>query len=966
MRLTNIILILLFLTRSISQTVSHYEAFSDCVVPSGWSTKTITGSYGFDLFNNDQSYGFSKGCMLTYKQTDFSNTSRRTFQLISPEFSLATGVNYYLVFNYRFVRPATAALTLSYDGPKGKVNISIPAANDFLPYYYPISSVNNLPKIKFTFEYDAVGNDLGNQLYVDDILFIADNGDCSRAQNINLDNQTLFGHSMPYTFYLSGGQSCPGEYQSNIWYKYASDYSGLLEINTTAEYNNNLNVYEGLCNNLIPIQCSNADEFGFAGERIELQVQQGKTYYFKISKKINDFGKDNGIHSIQLKKLTASKPKPINDICSQVQDLVLNQDCLKSNNYNAEIGSKIPSSNTRSRADVWYRFTSNDTRPVQFITSSDFAEVIALYKGSCNNLQELQVEDFGNKLSFTPAASTVYFIQVSGYFSSIEGNLCAELTQVNSIKPVNDECLGSVAIPLNASCNEVQFYNNNKSSKKPSCVVYHSPDIWYSFIASAEKEVNILIQAGFIYNWAVYEGPCANLSELYCGNSPDPCDGSIRLKGLTAGKTYYLQIMSSTVPLKAGEGKLCVKIEEPSKSTNYEKLRLSLNTECLHGVLTRVKNYSITGGNPNYSYYGPESTDFFRPGEEISAFAEDVNGCRSFVNTEALCKGGSKCKNSNLDLGLTLDCIKDSIGRQNGEVILNYSGLGGSGAYYYYGTNKGIKLKDGDSYQVILIDSDSCFVIESGKVNCPEFTCAQSNLKISATYDCIDTLLKAKLNLKVSDALGSFTISGNQDGDLLNQNDDFTATVLDQAGCSSQALGKVICDFDSCAYARPDLKVEYKCLIDSNGVRNGKAEMIVIGVSKAGGEQFTGNKPGDILFHGDSFKVVMKDAFGCALIREGVVNCVISQINYQNPDKKFYLYPNPANNHIIVYFEINNFKPIYINLINKEGKLISRNKLVPYHEKNEFKLSLENFNSGIYYVQILEEENTYFLKLIKY
>ncbi len=948
-----------------SQSISIYENFSECALPQNWTFKTVNGSYGFSLKNNDQAYGFSKGCMISYVQSEAKLNSKRTFQLITPDYILNKGVNYYLVFNYRYVKPANASLSVSFQGPNGKVTSNIIPSNDFLPYSFSISSFYNLSSVKFTFEYNADVNDLGNQIYIDDILLVADNADCSRAQTLNFNNERIYGHSTPFSFYLSGGQSCIGEYQSAMWYKFTADQTGLIEIDTKAEYNNNINVFEDSCLASKTITCSNKDEFGFNGEVLELNVTQGKTYYIKLSRKINDFGKDNGLHSIKINKISSNKAKPINDICSQVLTLTINQACITGKNINADISSTLPSINQKSRADVWFKFTPSSTKPLQIITNANFAEVIALYKGTCSNLIEMQIEDFGNKLEFTPMANTEYFVQISGYFSTLEGDLCIEVKDQDSNKPVNDDCPLSTAINLNSSCNEIIFNNSSKSTQKPSCLVYNAPDVWYKFVGGEEKEVLLDVNAEFIYNWALYEGACNNLIELNCGSTPDPCDGPIKLKSIVSGKIYYLQIIASTVPLKPGHGKLCVRINEASKTHAFDKLRLNLNTECLHGVLSHIKNYTVTGGSPTYIYYGPDSDQYFKPGEDISAFVQDNNGCRSFVNTEALCSGGTKCKSSNLDLNVKLQCVTDSIGRQSGEVIISASGIGGSGAYYYYGTPQGTKLSHGDLYQVILIDSDSCFIIEEGKVNCPPFTCANSNLKLTASIDCIDTLLKAKVNLVVGGALGSFIITGTQDGDLLNQNDNYTSTVVDQAGCSTQLAGKINCKFDSCAYARPELQVSYKCITDSQGKNTGMAELIVYGGSRAGGEQFTGNRNGDTLHHGDKYKVVLNDQFGCSLTQEGEINCVITIISDQSSLKELSIVPNPTNEESSIVFYTINDAISELQLISSEGKIMMNSKIHIVNGKNIIPVNLSNLPSGIYFLQLQNEKFKELLKIVK-
>lgn len=118
------------------------------------------------------------------------------------------------------------------------------------------------------------------------------------------------------------------------------------------------------------------------------------------------------------------------------------------------------------------------------------------------------------------------------------------------------------------------------------------------------------IDAQFVYHWAVYGGTCSALIERECGQAPDPCNGFIRVADLTPGQTYYLQIIAATHPLKPGEGNLCVRIDELSKTEAFDKLNLNLSLDCLHGVLGKVI-YDVQGGSGSYLYTGPDATDIF-------------------------------------------------------------------------------------------------------------------------------------------------------------------------------------------------------------------------------------------------------------------------------------------------------------------------------------------------------------------
>ncbi|MFN8330368.1 MAG: T9SS type A sorting domain-containing protein [Saprospiraceae bacterium] len=301
---------------------------------------------------------------------------------------------------------------------------------------------------------------------------------------------------------------------------------------------------------------------------------------------------------------------------------------------------------------------------------------------------------------------------------------------------------------------------------------------------------------------------------------------------------------------------------------------------------------------------------------------------------------------------MSTDCIKDQLGRQTGEVTLNYSGKGGTGAYYFYGNATGAALKHGDSYTVVLIDSDSCYVIEKGIVNCPPFTCAQSNLKVSAAYECVDTLLKARLRLDVSGFLGNITFKGDKDGDLLDQGSSYKVQVTDEAGCTSEATGSIVCKFDSCAYSRPALDVSYICLHDSIGNTTGLAELVINGSSKAGGVSYIGNQPGQILRHLDSYQVTLKDAFGCSVIREGIINCVPLSSSDPQILTTLRLVPNPNFGEFEVKMNSGVQEEVNFSICTPEGRIIQTESRQIAIGENRMSFNLSGIPRGIYYVKM--------------
>lgn len=967
-----ILLVTVCISNINAQNLIVSEQFSACALPDKWSLETESGPYSFAVIKSNLMPQADATCTIVYQQTDKNNTAFRKFSISTKAYSLFKYANYKLAFGLRFVKAGASSQLKLYsliDGSKtllqtynnDVVQNGIVLVNQSLDLQVP----SNKQTIQFIFEYESNGNDVNTVLLIDNLsLNGPDNDDCSRAVDITLDAACLSGNNTGAV--LSGPKVlCEGTYSQALWYKLNSNYTGSIRVQSRAGFNDAISIFEGSCANLTDLQCINTDEYGFGGEDNHFNIEAGKSYYFRIAKQTNYYGRDD-LNDLCISVIKENPIYPIPDFCSQSKLLSINNACLVDNNKQARFDNPEPSLNLRSRADVWYHFIPTSSNALEIISNANFADVLTIYRGECNQLTEVQCEHLGNKTSLqNPSANTKYYVQVSGYFSTIEGDLCVEVKEKTNTKPAHDDCMNATAIILGQTCVQAQNVNSQASATKSSCMVYAAPDIWYSFIAPSEKEVALFIQSGFMFNYALYEGPCNKLTEITCGKQPDPCNGHLAIKGLIAGKTYYLQISSIVHPLRVSESSICVKIDPLSQVTPFQSLDLTLSTSCVHGVLGRI-NYTASGGNLPYQYTGPSTDEFFLPGSKIEAFIEDASGCRDFASLTVQCSPPEKCKNSDLDIQVKTTCLKDSIGRQTGMVTLEFEGKGGSGAYYYYGTTNGSILQHGETYEVVLIDSDSCYIIEEGKINCPPFDCSQSVLRLEADYECIDTLLKARLNLSVSGDLGGYTLSGNQSGELLDQGSTFKTTVTDAAGCSLQISGEIKCQFDSCAYSRPELKVDYTCLTDANGDRTGKAVLKVLASSYAGGLILKGNQDGDTLSNLESYNIHLTDTFGCSLSSTGIIECLPVNTDTETKVNILRLYPNPADKKIVIQTLAANNADLQFTLYNSNGKSFYCQMTKEISQSIQtFVIPVEQLPSGIYYLKAQNKTTSDILRFVK-
>ena len=951
-------------TNLFSQKLTLLEKFNDCVLPTGASFQLINGTEQFKIAPNLEDISSNSNCALIYNSTDRKNTSKRKFIYKTNTFDLLAGQNYYLSFYLKWVNPRNGWFWIYERGTNSIMVTNGASYNGFVSINIAAPIADKLGTF-FTIEYEAAGNDAGTQIIVDDIYVGNTNDVCTRSIDLVLDQACKNG-----TSFTNSGQitnPCTPNMQNTYWYQYVANESGLISIKTIADYNVVKTVFEGSCTAMNQLLCDDDDEFGFDGEEIEMNVQAGKTYFIRLSQKVNTYGKPFGVHCISVNKKATPKLIPVHDLCATKQTININGSCVKGTNSFAKTEGPAPSYNNRSKADIWYSFRPTSTKPLEIVSNSDFAEVMTLYTGTCGALQEVKVEDLGNHLFLeTPKVGTEYILQVSGYFASLEGNLCVEVHEKTATIPANDNCATPTKVLLNQSCIKSQIFGATKSTVRPTCVVYNSTDLWYTFTTATETNISLLIESGFTFTWALYTGTCSNLIEKNCSSSIDPCEGSIKISSLSPNTTYLLQIIANSNPIKVNEGDICVRIDESSKSIVTNPLSLNLSTECLHGVLTRV-NYSTSGGKGNISYVGPSINELFFNGSIISAFVEDENKCRDFKTIVANCPIPSKCRNSSLDIDLATQCLVDSFGRNTGEVKLKVSGKGGSGAYYFYGNKDGDVLKHGDLYKVILIDTDSCFVIEEGKIYCPAFDCSMSAMKINVQYDCIDTLLKARLNIAVTGSVGAYNLTGNKNLDLLDQGSTYSVSSKDEAGCIVMASGKINCDFDSCAYSKIGLDVKYECLFNPiTGQKLGKAKLIVTGQSKAGGLTYIGNKDGDILNHQSRYSVELKDAFGCSTIKTGEINCAITSLDEEWANlSDCIIYPNPTETNSILKFTLSKSEDLKLSISTIDGRTIwTQEKRYPAGFSN-LEIQSKGFQNGVYILSIESQQGTKELKLIK-
>lgn len=153
------------------------------------------------------------------------------------------------------------------------------------------------------------------------------------------------------------------------------------------------------------------------------------------------------------------------------------------------------------------------------------------------------------------APGTAYVFYVRAICSPTDSSTWAALTFAT--RPVNDECANATFAIVNQNLNCVQttpgtLAGATGSLPATTCPGTPNDDVWFTFTATAATHVisfnNVSLPAP-AFNYAIYQGTCAGLTQVGTCNSG---------AGLTAGTTYYLRIWSTAATPSFSTFNLCI------------------------------------------------------------------------------------------------------------------------------------------------------------------------------------------------------------------------------------------------------------------------------------------------------------------------------------------------------------------------------------------------------------------------
>lgn len=668
------------------------ETFNECALPNGWLNETLSGPAGwsFGMVDNENAganNSINGSCMAFFDDDGLGvDAPFSKALLLSPVINGLEFSEYRLEFD-AVIRQYTDLESLSVglrDEATGETawaqayleDQGGPLFDNSVQLVVDLSEYRS-PQMRLAFLYDD-GNGWGWWAALDNIKLIGEgstNDLCEKAITLELDAPCTPGSNQGSVY--TGPDACTPPGAGSLWYQYTAAGSQWVHLRTFAGYNDAVTIFTGDCTSPEVLTCTDYDAHGFTGEDLYFEATAGTTYFIRVHGQRAEFGVPRGPHCIQLTNDGPPPPPPANDGCANALPLEVDGDCVAGNNYHATFEGPVPSRNNKAQADIWFRFTPEDGTTLRINSQADFADVLTVYRGSCGALEEVACNELGQELLLeAPEPSTAYYLQLSGFFATLEGTCCVKIEAAPTEPPSNLLCGTALELELGDDCTTVQPAGASFSGPLSSCALGQSDAVWYTFTAPGTGSVAFDLESDFVATLSVFSGSCSNPEEIYCATAPDACTHTNRLTGLTPGQQYFLRLgVNSSLTGWAGAGTACLRVDGASGAPEAAPLSLFANLECF-GNGRALLLLEATGGSGAYTFAGVSDGSLLDDGMAYFAEVTDEAGCSAVISGTINCP-------ATCPLDVEIEILEENDCPNDFNAVLQVAALGGSDSLRY-------------------------------------------------------------------------------------------------------------------------------------------------------------------------------------------------------------------------------------------------------------------------------------------
>lgn len=700
------------------------ENFNECRLPEGWQTEIVTGKddWKFGKFHDGKTIDGS--CFVFFNDDILGeNNPISRIRLYSPYFDASEYSDYTLTYDltYRTYEP-TEYIQLYVDNGREWQSVKTyttdfggPEINKSKRDSISLSAFRS-ERIRLIWEY----NDGGWAWWAGmDNVKVTGSGSihdrCNKALALSADGGCI---AFDNTYALSTAEiniPDPEGGHGYLYYTLSTDESTDYRLSTQSLFNDRIEIFSGSCEQPERLQSVNRDEYGFKGESLYFYAEPGKSYFARVSGYQAEFGYKAGRGCIRLEKKADPVPLPSADLCHDAISLTSGADCAPAKNIKAIMHGPVPKDNHRSRADIWYKFIPQEAGDYEFLSECDFSESLAVYTGNCEGLTEINASYSGKNISIPQAQpGEVYFIQVTGFFSTLEGFVCGRIVHKPDISSPNDECIHAVPLVLNNTCLTYSNRGATHSEVRPSCDAYSLNDVWFTFFADNTGVVYLRVKTDFERIISVFEGQCNSLKSVYCEKQGHHCNGYVQLAGLKPGKQYYLMVGAVKAQTGIDYGNICVQLS--NVPVVQDKLKLQVSQECVsRGAVLFTPE--VEGGNGMVMVEGPGIQAPVAGGQTYYLEARDQEGCVAAIPVQA-----ATCN----DFGCTIAVSPERkhvscFGMQDGSIALDITGGLGQYQTVWNTGHMGTKIENipAGTYIATITDGSGCELVQAFTVSQP-------------------------------------------------------------------------------------------------------------------------------------------------------------------------------------------------------------------------------------------------------
>lgn len=269
---------------------------------------------------------------------------------------------------------------------------------------------------------------------------------CNNAVQVEIAGDLVEGSNRDASIYTNY-PSLNSLARADIWYKFTAPNTGQhFTAYSNANFSDIITLYSGGCNNLTELAGNHK------GQLLDMPLlNPGETYYLQVA---GNFATVEG--EVKMTILPTDESVQPNDQCFQAIPVPVGGDCVPGSNAGATASGYHPDCVVETDHDIWYSFVAPASGSVQINTGADFEHAVAVWKGDCNNLQEvfcarnpLRCDGFVAVHDLTPGQT--YFVQIASWKSAFgwsTGTVCLQIVDGAALPPfepltvsVQEQCI---------------------------------------------------------------------------------------------------------------------------------------------------------------------------------------------------------------------------------------------------------------------------------------------------------------------------------------------------------------------------------------------------------------------------------------------------------------------------------------------------------------------------------------------